>query len=417
MGLSEVNGFAAHDDASRDDKIRGQLRRVVGSAAFRDSLRLTRFLTYIVEATLAGGGDRIKAYTVAVEALGRGANFDPQTDAIVRVEAGRLRSALARYYSGEGQSDPLAIELPRGTYVPTFRRRDAEPGENAAAKSLSREADLRSDPSIEISGRRRQLGLSLVLLQEQLKIHRLQVAAVAAELASARETLSTSRALLRAADNYSFADLAATEPSQSAAPMKVEANGKASLPRDNVADAAAAFRVLDELGANLSTCRSPERVAHVILDAVIRLQRSDFGSVQLFDDSTGELVISAQRGFSREFLRPLKRLRAAAKGYLTGRAILARAPVVVKDVLCDAEYAPLRNMAAKGGYRAAQSTPLIASNGRLVGTVSTHFARPHTPSRFDMLMTELCARVAADAIARLPPSDCDEATDRTHQVA
>jgi len=60
-----------------------------------------------VETTLAGHGNKFKAYTVAMEALGCGTDFDRQTDPIVRVEAVRLRRALARYYSGAGCSDPL----------------------------------------------------------------------------------------------------------------------------------------------------------------------------------------------------------------------------------------------------------------------------------------------------------------------
>lgn len=109
-------------ETPQSDEIRWQLGRIVASAAFRDSLRLTHFLTFVVEATLAGQSDRIKAYTVAVEALGRNSDFDPQTDPIVRVEAGRLRAALARYYGGPGWDDSVVIEVPRGTYVPVFRR-------------------------------------------------------------------------------------------------------------------------------------------------------------------------------------------------------------------------------------------------------------------------------------------------------
>lgn len=105
--------------------IHSQLDRIVESAHFRGSLRLTRFLKFAVETALAGRPERIKAYTIAVEALGRGCDFDPQHDPIVRVEAGRLRQALTRYYAEAGTGDPLLIELPRGTYVPVFRRREA----------------------------------------------------------------------------------------------------------------------------------------------------------------------------------------------------------------------------------------------------------------------------------------------------
>ena len=71
---------------------------------------------------MRGEAQRIKGYTIAVEALGRGESFDPQADPIVRVEAGRLRRTLEHYYAGLGAQEPIVIELPRGSYVPTFRR-------------------------------------------------------------------------------------------------------------------------------------------------------------------------------------------------------------------------------------------------------------------------------------------------------
>ena len=95
---------------------------MAASEAFRGSPQLVAFLRYVVEATLRGAADRIKGYTIAVEALGRADNFDPQSDPIVRVEAMRLRRALARYYDNGGKHDPVAIDLPLGNYVPTFRR-------------------------------------------------------------------------------------------------------------------------------------------------------------------------------------------------------------------------------------------------------------------------------------------------------
>src|SRR5258708_38365854 len=88
---------------------------------FRGSPKLVAFVRYVVEATLRGAGDRIKGYSIAVEALGRAENFDPQTDPIVRVEAMRLRRALGRYYANGGQRDLVLINLPLGSYVPAFR--------------------------------------------------------------------------------------------------------------------------------------------------------------------------------------------------------------------------------------------------------------------------------------------------------
>jgi TolB-like protein len=103
--------------------IRAALARVTASRAFAHSPQLARFLTYVVDEMLAGHGQRIKAYTIATDALGREPSFDPQNDPIVRVEAGRLRQALDNYYASDGRNDNILIELPRGTYVPNFRRR------------------------------------------------------------------------------------------------------------------------------------------------------------------------------------------------------------------------------------------------------------------------------------------------------
>jgi tetratricopeptide (TPR) repeat protein len=94
------------------------------SEVFLRSPQLVAFLRYVVESTLRGKRDRIKAYTIGVEVLRRDIKFDPQLDPIVRVEATRLRRAIERYYATAGASSPIVIDLPRGSYVPTFRRRE-----------------------------------------------------------------------------------------------------------------------------------------------------------------------------------------------------------------------------------------------------------------------------------------------------
>jgi TolB-like protein/Tfp pilus assembly protein PilF len=106
---------------------RAQLERILRSADFEATSREHRFLGHVVEETLSGRGDRIKAYSIAVEVFGRDASFDPQTDPIVRVEAGHLRRSLERYYLTAGHNDPILIEIPKGGYVPTFSARTAVP--------------------------------------------------------------------------------------------------------------------------------------------------------------------------------------------------------------------------------------------------------------------------------------------------
>ncbi|TIR41901.1 MAG: hypothetical protein E5X64_07320, partial [Mesorhizobium sp.] len=99
---------------------RAQLALILNSADFDATDRERRFLSHVVEETLAGRGDRIKAYSIAVEVFGRDMSFDPQTDPIVRIEAGHLRRGLERYYLTAGHADPILITIPKGGYVPTF---------------------------------------------------------------------------------------------------------------------------------------------------------------------------------------------------------------------------------------------------------------------------------------------------------
>ena len=100
--------------------IRDQLKRILQSAEFRASDKQRRFLSFVVDETLADRGSQLKGYTIAVAVYGRPESFDPQVDPIVRVEAGRLRRALERYYLTAGNNDPLRIKIPKGSYGPTF---------------------------------------------------------------------------------------------------------------------------------------------------------------------------------------------------------------------------------------------------------------------------------------------------------
>ena len=105
--------------------VRAQLERVLASAGFTRNERLSRFLRFVVEQNLAGRDSEIKESVIAVEVFGRSTDYDPKLDSIVRTEAGRLRARLTEYYSREGKSDPIVLELPKGGYVPQFRERDA----------------------------------------------------------------------------------------------------------------------------------------------------------------------------------------------------------------------------------------------------------------------------------------------------
>jgi len=103
--------------------INQQLDRIFKSDAFDASKRNQSFLRYIVEKTLEGNKRRIKSFAIAVDVFGRGDDFDPKTDSVVRVEARRLRRALEHYYLTDGAMDPIRISIPKGAYRPVFNSR------------------------------------------------------------------------------------------------------------------------------------------------------------------------------------------------------------------------------------------------------------------------------------------------------
>ncbi|NND91934.1 MAG: hypothetical protein HKN42_13830 [Granulosicoccus sp.] len=108
-------------DASR---IRSELERLLADRLFASARQMSAFLRYIVTETLAGNGDRIKAYSVGVDALGKPDTFDAQGDPSVRVLALRLRKTLVAIYQDTPDCH-AKILLKVGTYVPEFYKRDA----------------------------------------------------------------------------------------------------------------------------------------------------------------------------------------------------------------------------------------------------------------------------------------------------
>src|ERR1043166_8523788 len=119
--------MAAAQLTTERDAMLLQLERILASEGFCGAERQRRFLRFIVEKTLAGESHEIKEYTIALDVYDRSASYNPRVDAIVRVEATRLRTKLRQYYETTGREDPVTIELPKGTYVPVMVLRRQAP--------------------------------------------------------------------------------------------------------------------------------------------------------------------------------------------------------------------------------------------------------------------------------------------------
>lgn len=136
-GMSRGNADRSAEPLTADVRpadVQRQLQRILASPELRRSNRLADFLAYVVEETLEGRQDRIKAYSIGIEVFGRDGTFDPQLDPVVRIEAGRLRRELEHYYLATGRDDAVGVDIPKGAYVPRFfyraqvaRRSEPEP--------------------------------------------------------------------------------------------------------------------------------------------------------------------------------------------------------------------------------------------------------------------------------------------------
>ena len=111
------------------DEYLEQIDRLAGSHTLHGSESLCKLLRYLATHALTRPGVPLKEYEIATEVFHRPADFDPQLDSTIRVQAGRLRLKLAEYYGSEGAADPILVDLPKGGYLLTFHHRTAsQPG-------------------------------------------------------------------------------------------------------------------------------------------------------------------------------------------------------------------------------------------------------------------------------------------------
>ncbi len=104
------------------DEVKTELDTILASSGFRRSERHAKFLRYICQTALDGEASTLNEYLIAHEVFGRGDEYSPRDDSVVRRQAHSLRQKLQDYYAGEGKNDPVRIELPTGRYVPAFVR-------------------------------------------------------------------------------------------------------------------------------------------------------------------------------------------------------------------------------------------------------------------------------------------------------
>src|SRR6185295_10469630 len=94
--------------------LREQAQKIASSGALGRSRSYSRLLEFLVDC--AADGRSPKELEIAMEVFGKGADFDPSQDSMVRVYAHNLRQKLEHYYATDGRNEPQQIALARGEY-------------------------------------------------------------------------------------------------------------------------------------------------------------------------------------------------------------------------------------------------------------------------------------------------------------
>ncbi len=136
-GSVELGAATGIPNLPEADAVRAELDAVLTSEIFLRAPSLAQFLQYVCTKVLKGEAEQIKEYNIAVEAFGRQPDFDQKEDAIVRVEAHRLRKRLKQYYETDGANHAIRIVIPPGQYVPVFASRPPDAGPSNGSDAVT----------------------------------------------------------------------------------------------------------------------------------------------------------------------------------------------------------------------------------------------------------------------------------------
>ena len=119
----ETDKLIVVSEISEDEKqlVESQLEIILASTYFNSAKQMQRFLEYVVEKTLAREGRLLKQYTIGIEALELPDDFDSDSNPIVRIIGGRVRSRLKEFYDNT-DNNKIVITIPKGHYTAEFNR-------------------------------------------------------------------------------------------------------------------------------------------------------------------------------------------------------------------------------------------------------------------------------------------------------
>ncbi|MHA6641657.1 tetratricopeptide repeat protein [Mesorhizobium sp. A623] len=278
--------------------VRETLERVLASETFARSERARELLRYLVDRQQAGGSARLKGFAIAVDVFGKDNDFDSSTDAVVRVQAGRLRELLTQYFATEGVSERLRITIPRGSYVPAYEANAVPVPASLALDENLAGAVIEETTAVAASKRRRGL-IGMPSMARQLPFFwaaiTLVIVMLGVLIVRQGGSLSPDGVEMARADIAATSSIAAPQ-SSTVLPvvyLSVKAKGEAA---DRIASSLRAglsgFDTIDFIGRNISGSPDPVADASSFVFQILPGQSADSVTVELENVATGRVLLS-----------------------------------------------------------------------------------------------------------------------------
>src|SRR5882762_1176841 len=142
----------------------------------------------------------------------------------------------------------------------------------------------------------------------------------------------------------------------------------------------------------------------IILDALCRLVEElatgSLSSILLLDADTNRLWHGAAPNLPRPYVDAIDGAVIGPAVGSCGTAAYRAQPVIVCDIATDPLWADYRDLALPHRLRACWSTPILSSEGRVLGTFAVYYREPRSPTPQDQSVIEQITHLASIAIER-----------------
>ena len=142
----------------------------------------------------------------------------------------------------------------------------------------------------------------------------------------------------------------------------------------------------------------------LILDALCRLVEElatgSLSSILLLDADTNRLRHGAAPNLPRPYVDAIDGTVIGPAAGSCGTAAYRAQPVIVCDIATDPLWADYRDLALPHRLRACWSTPILSSEGRVLGTFAVYYREPRSPTPQDQSVIEQITHLASIAIER-----------------